>query len=404
MSDGALSDVKVLDLTHYIAGPYCTKLLADYGADVIKVERPETGDGSRRLGPFPGDVPHPEKSGLFLHLNTNKRGITLDLKSEAGRVIALSLAAGVDIVVESFRPGTMDRLGLGYEVLREANPNVVLTSISNFGQTGPYRDYLGSEIVFYGMGGQMIGTGVKEREPLKLGGSVSQYQAGSTAAAAAMGAFYGARYQGTGQHVDVSIMESLMGSIDRRMTYLLVYQYTGEISQRQAMEGSANYPYGVFPCREGYLQISGQGNYFRRSVKMLGSPEFLIDPRWYAPGAQTDPDLREEFYEYFIGWCLERTATEAWHAAQEAGVLSAPLNTTRELAVDPHFNGRNAFTEIEHPDAGLLKYPGRPFIMGETPWSVRRPAPRLGEHNAEVLTALGYSEADMTRLKQARVI
>ena len=126
-----------------------------------------------------------------------------------------------------------------------------------------------------------------------------QYQAGSAAAAATMGAFYGAIYQGTGQQVDVSIMETLMGSIDRRMTYLLAYQYTGETSQRQAMEGSANYPYGVFPCGEGYLQISGQGNYFRRSVKMLGSPEFLMDPRWYAPGAQTDPELREEFYEYF---------------------------------------------------------------------------------------------------------
>ena len=404
MSDGALSDIKVLDLTHYISGPYCTRLLADYGADVIKVERAETGDGSRRLGPFPGDVPHAEKSGLFLHLNANKRGITLDLKSEVGNKIALALAAEVDVVVESFRPGTMGRLGLSYEVLSEANPNVVLTSISNFGQTGPYRDYLGSEIVFYGMGGQMIGTGVMEREPLKLGGSVSQYQAGSAAAAATMGAFYGARYQGTGQHVDVSIMETLMGSIDRRMTYLLAYQYTGETSQRQAMEGSANYPYGVFPCKEGYLQISGQNNYFPRSVKMLGSPDFLLDPRWYAPGAQTDPDLREEFNEFFLGWCLERTAAEAWHAAQEAGVLSAPLNTIRELATDAHFNSRNAFVEIEHPDAGLLKYPGRPFIMGETPWSVSRPAPRLGEHNAEVLTSLGYSEADITRLRQARVI
>ena len=338
MTDGALSDVKVLDLTHYIAGPYCTKLLADYGADVVKVERPGVGDGSRLLGPFPADVAHPEKSGLFLHLNTNKRGITLDLKSDAGKVITLSLAAEADIVVESFRPGVMDRLGLGYDLLRGAHPNLVLTSISNFGPDRSVPRLPGLEIVFYGMGGHMIGTGVAEREPLKLGGSVSQYQAGSAAAAATMGAFYGARYQGTGQHVDVSIMETLMGSVDRRMTYLLAYQYTGETSQRQAMEGSANYPYGVFPCRGGYLQISGQNNYFPRSVKMLGSPEFLMDPKWYAPGAQNDPDLREEFNDYFIPWHLERTATEAWHAAQQAGVLSAPLNTTRDLVADPHFS------------------------------------------------------------------
>ena len=153
MTDGALSDVKVLDLTHYIAGPYCTKLLADYGADVVKVERPGVGDGSRLLGPFPADVAHPEKSGLFLHLNTNKRGITLDLKSDAGKVITLSLAAEADIVVESFRPGVMDRLGLGYDLLRGAHPNLVLTSISNFGQTGPYRDYLGSRSFATGWAG-----------------------------------------------------------------------------------------------------------------------------------------------------------------------------------------------------------------------------------------------------------
>ena len=188
MPEGALSGLKVLDFTHYVAGPYCTKLLADCGADVIKVERPPEGDGSRRMGPFPGDEPHPEKSAQFLHLNTNKRGIAVDLQQSGAASIVDRLALWADIVVESFRPGVAVRLGIGYERLSSINPAVIYTSISNFGQTGPYRDYRGSEIVFYGMGGEMHSTGLTDREPLKLGGNVGLYQAGAVAAVATMGA------------------------------------------------------------------------------------------------------------------------------------------------------------------------------------------------------------------------
>ena len=175
MPEGALTGLKVLDFTHYVAGPYCTKLLADYGADVIKVERPPDGDGSRRMGPYPGDEPHPEKSAQFLHLNTNKRGIAVDLKQSVAAGIVDRLTSWADIVVENYRPGVADRLGIGYERLSSINPAIIYTSISNFGQTGPYRDYRGSEIVFYGMGGEMHSTGLSDREPLKLGGNVGLY-------------------------------------------------------------------------------------------------------------------------------------------------------------------------------------------------------------------------------------
>ena len=181
MPDQALSHIKVLDFTQHLAGPYCTKLMADQGADVIKVERPGIGDVARRAGPFPGDAPHPEKSGLFLHLNTNKRGITLDLAAESGRDIARQLAAEADLVVESFRPGAMASFGLDYQALKAVNPDLVMTSISNFGQTGPYRDYRGSDIIFYAMGGEMSATGLPEREPLKLGPNSTLYQAGAAA-------------------------------------------------------------------------------------------------------------------------------------------------------------------------------------------------------------------------------
>ena len=251
--NGALSDLRVLDFTHYIAGPYATKLLADHGADVLKVERVGDGDGARRIGPFPGDVPHPEKSGMFLHLNTNKRSFTLNLNSRRAQSIVKQLVEDVDVVVESFRPGQMAKFGLDYDTLRTVNPQLVMTSISNFGQTGPYRDFRTSDLIIYGMGGEMYSTGLEDREPLKLGENVVLYQAGAIAATATMGAVF----SDGSQHVDVSLMETQVGSIDRRMSMLLAYQYNGEISRRSATATAGGYPNGVFICLDGYVQIAG---------------------------------------------------------------------------------------------------------------------------------------------------
>ena len=391
MTQYALSDIKVLDFTQYIAGPYCAKLLADYGADVVKVERPGTGDGARRMGPFPNDVPHPEKSGTFLHLNTNKRSIEIDLKSDEGRRVALALAERADAVVESFRPGTMDGFGLGYEALAKVNPKLAVTSISNFGQSGPYRDWRGSELIFYGMGGELYSTGVSEKEPLKLGGTVGLYQAGTIAAYATMGAIFAARDGGGGQHVDVSIMETQAGSIDRRMSMLLAYQYNSEITRRAplgAASGAGGYPAGVYPCADGFFQFTGGGNYFPRALDMLGYPEELSGEEWLTPEAQADEDMQGLFDAVFYPWLMERTKYEIWERAQNSRVLSGPLNTMEDLHDDPIFHERGAFVETEHPEAGALRYPGRPFIMGATPWAIRRPAPLLGQHTEEILAEL----------------
>ena len=398
--DGALADLRVLDFTHYVAGPYTTKLLADYGAEVLKVERPGSGDGARRIGPFPGNIPHPEKSGTFLHLNTNKRSITLNLKSSEAQDIVKRLVAEVNVVVESFRPGQMAAFGLNYETLRSINPRIVMTSISNFGQTGPYRDFRASDLIIYGMGGEMYSTGLEDREPLKLGEDVVLYQAGAVAATATMGAVFA----DSSQHVDVSLMETQIGSIDRRMSMLLAYQYNGEISMRSATATAGGYPNGVFICLDGYVQIAGGRNYFDRVVAMMGAPYFLLEERWYEPEAQYDPELEDEFNAYFIPWCLERTKREIWHVAQEAGVLSAPINAASDLVSDDQFHQRGAFSEIDHPVAGRLLYPGRPFGMSESPWCIRRPAPLLGQHTDEVLCALGYTEVDIQVLRNQKVI
>ena len=398
MPDGALAGLKVLDFTHYVAGPYCAKLLADYGADVTKVESP-AGDGARRVGPFPNDVSHPEQSGLFLHLNTNKRGVVIDLKQPDAAGIVTRLTSWADIVIENFRPGVADRLGIGYQRLSEINPALIYTSISNFGQTGPYRDYRGSEIVFYGMGGEMHSTGLADREPLKLGGNVGLYQAGAVAAVATMGAalagaFSPDGYDMPGQHIDVSILETQLGSVDRRQSALLAHQYTGELSHRPPSASSGGYPNAVYPTADGYLQINGSRMYWPRTVAMLGNPPELNAERWQDSAAQGDTAMQEEFEaEHLLPWMLERTRAEAWQAAQSSRVLSGPINTMADLDVDPSFNARGVFAEGGHPAAGPLRYPGRPFIMNESPWQLRRTAPLLGQHTAEILAELGYDDA-----------
>ncbi len=405
--NGPLSGITILDFTQYIAGPYCTKLLADYGAEVIKVERPGVGDGARRIGPFPKGEPHPEKSGAFLHLNTNKRSITLALDTEDGRSVAMRLAERADVVVESFRPGALERFGLGYAALSEANPALVMTSLSNFGQDGPYRDWRGSEIIFYGMGGELYSTGVREKEPLKLGGNVGLYQAGMIAAYATLGALMSAEDDGSGQHIDVSLMETQAGSIDRRMSMLLAYQYNGEITERiplGAASGSGGYPSGVYPCADGFFQITGGGNYFPRVLDMMGYPDELSGDEWLTPEAQADEDMAGLFDAVFYPWIIERDKQQLWEQAQKSRVLSGPLNTIQDLMEDEVFQRRGAFERIDHPAAGSLTYPGRPFMMGASPWSIRRPAPLLGQHTDEILAEIGMESREIESLRERVVV
>jgi crotonobetainyl-CoA:carnitine CoA-transferase CaiB-like acyl-CoA transferase len=402
MAEHALSDVRVLDLSWHIAGPYCTKLLADFGADVLKVERPAEGDPARRMGPFPGDDPSPEKSGLFLHLNTSKRGITLNLKSIKGREILKELVKESDILVENFRPGVMGRLGLDYETLAAANPGLVMVSISNFGQTGPYRDFKAADIVEYALGGPMFATGAPEREPLKLYNNVIAYQAGVLAADAALIALYGRDVRGTGEQIDFSIMEATAGHIDRTPTMRIMYQYTGDINVRRPTTQS--FASGVMPCKDGYVTLLGGSVFFPKMAKMLGMPELLQNPRFTSLVEQAKPEVADEFLAILLPWLQERTKVEVWQAAQAVQMLSSPIYTAEDLLHDPHYNARGFWVAIDHPVAGRFKYPGAPFIMSETPWQVQRPAPILGEHNAEVLGKLGYSGEKLVALKQQGVI
>ncbi len=405
MPPQALDDLLVLDLTHYVAGPYCTKRLADFGARVIKIEPPAGGDPGRRLGPFPNDTPHPEKSGLFLHLNTNKESVTLDLKRLRARQIFFKLLEHADIVVENFRPGVMRSLQLDYPLLRRVVPNVVLTSISNFGQTGPYRDWRAQDLTLYAMGGEMYSSGSTGREPLKQAPGLTLFQGGSVAAAATMVGTFSARRHNIGQHLDISLFETQAGSMDRRLTNLVAYQYNGASPGPEDVIPVGVMPSGVYPCKDGFVDIRINFRWWDRLVVMLDMPELDADPRFNTEEARFDLANREAFLKLFETWLMRYTRLEIMRMAQQFRIPGTAINMPGEVIEDPHFVERGAFVEVDHPVAGRWKLPAAPFRPQLTPWQTPRPAPLLGQHTAAVLQELaGIDAAEIDALKQTKVI
>ena len=390
-----LSGVRVLDLTWYTAGPFATRLLADYGADVVKIERPLVGDPARDIPPFYEHEQGVERSGLFLFLNTSKRSVTVDLKSPEGREAVKGLAAKADVLVENFSPRVMSSLGLDYATLSALNPKLVMTSISNFGQTGPYRDWKGTDITFYGMGGAMINTGHPDREPLNLSGHVPTFHIGAIAAAATSIAIVGAEASGEGDHLDVSAFETWMGAIDRRMAYLMSHQYTGDVSSRPWPASALGS--GVFGCADGHFMITAGAAMFPRLAQMVGAGGLLEQPEWSTVAERSKPERIDEFAAVLIPWLFERTKAEIRDACQEYGVLGGPVNTFEDVLGDRHLNARGFFHEIEHPTTGPAVYPGYSFklhVDGGMP--PRRRAPLLGEHTQEVLGGeLGMTDREI---------
>lgn len=400
---GPVDGVRILDLTTGIAGPYATKLLADYGADVVKVE-PPGGDFSRALGPFPGDEPHPEKSGTFLYFNTNKRSAVLNLKCPGARDVFGRLVDSADVVVENFRPGVLDRLGVGWDFIRERKPGISLVSITNFGQESPYRDYKGTEITLYGFGGEMYSMGVSEREPSKMFGTAAMVESGSSAAGAVMASLFVSAQQGIGQHVDFAIVDSHFGGADRRHVSAVVYEFSGRRTPRVPID-SRGILRGVYPCADGYVEFSGAGTRLDRFATMLGEDgEWLRDPKWAEPGALLDAANSEEFDGNFYPWLLTHTKREIWELARQARVLCGPLFTVQELVEDEHFRSRGFWQRVNHPAAGEFEMPGRPFIMNDSPWELRRPAPLLGEHTDDVLREVGFDDAGIRALRSEGVV
>jgi benzylsuccinate CoA-transferase BbsE subunit len=393
----ALDGLVVADFTSHIAGPYATKLLADLGARVIKVERPG-GDPARKLGPFLGDEPGIERSGTYQFLNTNKESVVLDLKSGLGREAAHRLATRADLVVTACPPRVEERLGLDYASL-SARTKAPVVSITNFGHSGPYRDYALSDTVLYGMGGEMFGHGTSDREPLKLGGTGALLQCGAMAGIAALGAIHAYELHGVGQLVEVPLFDVQINSVDRRSSTILAYRFSGRSQERPPGAG-AGIAGGIYECADGFVEVTASGgNYWNRFVEMIGADE-LRDPRFADPAFLVSPEAKEIVDGVVYPWMFSHTRLEIWAAARRAHAVLAPLFTGKDVYEDPVFRERGLWTEVEHATLGTFPMLGRPYILEKTPWAIRRHAPILGEHTDAVLSELGFSPDERAAMSQ----
>jgi crotonobetainyl-CoA:carnitine CoA-transferase CaiB-like acyl-CoA transferase len=379
-----------------LAGAFCTKLLAGLGATIVKIEPVERGDPMRSVGPFVHGEEGLERSIPFLWLNTGKQSATLNLNSARGISLLKQLIRQADVLVESFAPGFLNERSLGVNESRRSNPRLVFCSISNYGQTGPYRDYLAEEIALYAMAGAMHLTGEKQAPPLGPGPAVSQYTAGSTACLAVLMALFQRELSGGGEYIDVSVFES---AIDLVETSLIDYLQKGKAASR----GSHSFaPWGLFPCQDGYVAvISAPFRNWRRAAAIFEEPR-LQDPKY---GEVRDRvRYREELDDLLQPWLNQHTRREICERAYESGLAFAQLSSMEEAVSSPQHEAREFFVDVEHPSAGRHKYCSAPFRMSATPYVTRR-APTLGEHNEAVYCGqLGLSPAEVFELKMAGVI
>ncbi|MCP4754143.1 MAG: CoA transferase [Proteobacteria bacterium] len=400
MSDKALEGIRVLDVSRGVSGSYCTKLMASFGAEVVKIEKPGNGDEARGTGPFKDDRPHPETSALFLYLNTGKRSATLDLENEEGAAILRDLIEKADVLVENFRPSTKAKLGLDDRALETVNPGLVTASITPFGQTGPYRDYGGGRLVENALSGYMYLNGDPEREPLAGGGEQPAYQGGLHAFVGIMAALFSRQLTGKGQTIDISTMEC-MASLHQFT--LNRYEYSGMIQKRAGNRYMWGHPITVYPCKDGFVSISASTEEQTEMLLVLMEMSNLLEDPRFRTGAHRSAHA-DEFDEQVRPWFLERTREEIVTSCQAFRVPSACVNDVADLLENEQYQARGFWVELDHPEAGSSPYPGPPFRMSETPAEIER-APLLGEHNDLIYRKrLELSSEEIDRLKRKRII
>jgi crotonobetainyl-CoA:carnitine CoA-transferase CaiB-like acyl-CoA transferase len=402
-----LAGVTVLELATGIAGPYMGKLFADYGADVIKIE-PLRGDESRRWGPFLREVPDDDTSALFLHLNANKRSATLDLAHPSGQELFGRLIGTVDVCIESFSPGTLAQYGFDFASLHARHDSLILTSITPFGQEGPYSSYEGNEIVYSALSGMNV-TRDKDGRPLVLGGNLIQYQTGNVAAMATMAALLFQEGGGEGTHIDIAGMATQWASANQSMSNLVGYAYTGRTSTRNIqssrlrprMPAAGPLPAGAFSCSDGAVMVATQPAWVPRMLKAVNNAELtaIFSDR----GRLNEPATVARIEVIVTEWFLSRSRSQAMAEGQAARWPVLAVQSPAELARDPHFIERGAIVEYEHPVAGKVVGLGPPFRFDEA-WMFRTPAPRLGEHNSEVYGSIGLDAAELSAYRAAGVI
>ncbi len=402
MTPGAFEGVKVVEYATMVSGPYCGKLLADMGAEVIKIEEPPDGDPARGRGPFPKDEPHRERSGLFMYLNTSKLGITLDPERPGGREALRRLARWADVLVENQGPGRLDPLGLSWEALREENPRLVLTSITPYGRTGPRSGNKGSELTSYhagGMGSLLPTRSVDlNRAPVKAGGYPAGYHAGLTAALATAAALMGRQLSGRGRLVDISEEEAILALV-RTGVAGTVYNRTSwcRVPDRPPAMGRME-------CRDGYVVMAAfEDHHWRGLVELMGNPEWASDEEWGSLKYRVHHLM--EIGALMDEWMRQQGKDEIHHKGAAKGFAIGPINTAEDVMRYRQYEAREYFVEVEHPEGGTHRYAGWPYKMSGTPAGVRRPAPLLGQDNEEVYCGLlGYSAEELGQLREAGAV
>ncbi|WP_211265985.1 CaiB/BaiF CoA transferase family protein [Alicyclobacillus ferrooxydans] len=390
----SLEGIRVLDLTQIMAGPFCTMLLADLGADVIKIEKPAGGDDSRRMGEIVNG-----ESAAFLTLNRNKRGIVLDLRTEQGKDVLWRLIAVSDVLVENFRPGTMSKLGFDYESVHLKHPQLVYCSISGFGQTGPWRDRGGFDLVAQAMSGVLSVTGTPET-PTKVGVPISDLNAGLFASHAILAALYNRQHTGVGQYIETSLLEAAMAYTIWESNEHWV---TGHVPQRLGTAHRASAPYQVFPTSDGFIAIGAANQRtWEKLTQALNRPDLRDDPMFLTNRDRMShiPQLVEALTEV-----LSRKTTDEWlNLLDKTGVPAGPVLSVDQVYQHPQVIARNMNLQSEHPTAGTVHTIGFPVKYSDTPATLRSLGPVLGQHTSEVLAEIGFTKDQIDNMIEQGVI
>ena len=391
----ALEDVKVVDLTRTLAGPFCTMLLGDLGADVVKIEEPERGDETRSWTPFWNG-----ESTQFVSFNRNKRSLSLNLREEEGLDIVRSLAADADVMIESFRAGALERMGLGYEDIRRINSGIVYCSISGYGRTGPMAEKPGYDLIIQAYSGLMDLTGEPDGLPLRVGFSLVDLFTGMMAYGSVVTALYHRRQTGQGQRIEAALLDGQVAALSYHAT---AYMATGVVPQRMGSGHPSLVPYQSFPASDGYfiLGVANQG-LWERFCAAIERPDLLEDTRF-----KTNDDRvvhRAECVGLLSEIFRTRTVAEWVEVIERAGVPCGPINRVDDVVNNPQVQARNMIAELSHPNVPDLRIPNSPLKLAETPAAIKRPPPLLGQHNEEILAELGYGAEAIAELRRKGVI
>ena len=387
----------MLEMSHYIAAPYCCQLLADMGAEVIKLERPNEGEVYRTYYPRING-----ESLYYVAYNRNKRSVALDIQTEKGKELLRKLVEKSDVVVENMRPGMLIQMGFGYEDLKRINPGIIMTSLSGFGQYGPYKNRQGIDMMIQAMGGLVNVTGFPDGPPVRPGPTIADHTTAIYAALGTMFALFHRQRTGEGQFVDVALLDSVFTLLEN---YPILFLLQGTEVQRAGNGRSLTAPSGAYLAKDGgYIYITAMAdNLFKRMMNLSGHPDMAADPQYANPLSRKKNE--QELHRVIGEWVGQRTVDEAMRELDAAGIPNGPVNSVGQITTDPQIKARDMVWEVEHPAIGKLPMIGNPIKLSQTPADTRMAPPMLGQHNEEVLmNFLKISKEELEQLKQEKII